>query len=334
VRIEDLPGGGLLARAPAKLNLYLEVGETRADGFHEIDSLLQSISLCDELEFFLRRDRAITLAEEGLSEGEENLVYRAARVLREACLAAGSPFGATIRLRKRIPTGAGLGGGSSDAAATLVALSKLWGLRVSLEELKAIGARLGADVAFFFHCGTSRCRGRGEHVAAYGDVFDAAEPFHYVLVYPGIHVSTGQVYEALDSARKAGDAGFALTAPSPLDSMSPTSVLEKLAAGELLFNRLEGVTCRLHPELHAVAALMKKEPFLKVLMTGSGSTFFGLSRNAEEVSRIAGNLRKHLDNPLQQRGDDSYRPPSGDEHMGVKVFEVKSQPGCRFSWLE
>lgn len=330
MKIETLPGG-LRLLAPAKLNLYLEVGGKRPDGFHEIDGLFQSVSLFDELEFHLRKDGSITLEEDGVREGESNLVYRAAALLRETFLDSASPLGVHMRLRKRIPVGAGLGGGSSDAAAALVALSRLWKLGLSVGDLKTLGARLGSDVPFFFHGGTARCRGRGENVTDYNEAFDAAGPFHYVLVYPGVHVSTRNVYEALDRARGTE---FALTAPSPLDSIGPALILKQLACGKLFFNRLENVTRQLFPELREVVSLMKEEPFLNVLMSGSGSTFFGLCRDEEEASRSVGCLRKRLASlavpPSRGLGAGGGSGSAGS-YAAAGVYQVRSQPGCRFS---
>lgn len=346
MQIETIPDG-LRVLAPAKLNLYLEVGEKREDRFHEIDGLFQCVSLFDELEFRLTKDGAIDLAEEGLGQRENNLVYRAADVLQKRFL-PGSTTGVRIRLHKRIPVGAGLGGGSSDAAATLIALAKLWKLRVSLDELRSLGAELGSDVPFFFHGGTARCRGRGERLTGYNEVFDAEAPFHYVLVYPGIAVSTKAVYEALD--RERGE--FTLTAPSPLDSMSPISIHELLVSGKMFFNRLECVAGGLFPELQEVASLLKEESFLKVSMTGSGSAFFGLCRDAEDASRAADAVRTRLRNAIGGQlhlgrlgGSGGFLPPrrelgagsygsGGDAGISaVKVYKVRSEPSYEFSWL-
>lgn len=312
MEIEELPAGGLRVRAPAKLNLYLEVSEARADGYHEIDSLFQEVTLYDLLDFRATEDGEITVEEKKIGEGERNLVYQAAVLLRErGHFPRGSRAGAHITLDKVIPRGAGLGGGSSDAAATLVALARLWGLRVSLTELASLGAELGSDVPFFLYGGTARCQGRGERVTPYHEVFDASPLFHYVIVFPAVHVTTKTVYEGLDRARGPG---FTLTASSALDSMTPAENLGRLARGEVFFNRLEGITCSLFPELSRVSSRLKEEPFLAVSMTGSGSAFFGLCRGCKECTRLA-------------------RKVAADGPSAVQVYAVESRPGCRFSWL-
>ena len=276
--------------APAKLNLYLEVGEKRLDGFHEIDSIFQEISLCDELEFLSAPGADLRLDEEGIAEKENNLVLGAARKLRERAPSAGK-LGATIRLKKRIPQGAGLGGGSSDAAATLLGLSALWGLGVTPSDLLPLAEELGSDVPFFLVGGTARLRGRGEQVESWADTFDLAEPFHYVLAYPRVKVNTKAAYGALDALRGPN---FTLTAPSPLDSM-PRELMEgELRSGRLFCNRFESVIYRLFPDLQKLHAMLTAEPFLKVVMSGSGSTIYGVcrsSREAEEASlRLGGRL--------------------------------------------
>ena len=317
MEIETLPDG-LRVRAPAKLNLYLEVGGLRPDGFHELDGIFQTISLHDELELRLRDDGRIVLEEEGIDEGERNLVHRAAVALRGASGPRFARRGAHIRLEKRIPHGSGLGGGSSDAAATLIALARLWDIPVSLPDLREVGAGLGSDVPFFFHGGTARCRGRGERVTPWPEA-DAAEPFHHVIVCPGVHTSTRDVYAALDPSSPSNPssnhrAHFTLTRSSPIDSMPVAEFLDRLREGEVVFNRLEAVSCRLRPELGEVASRMKGEPFTAVAMTGSGSAFFGMCRTAGEAERLARCVAARL-------------APE------VQVLTVQSRPSYRFPWL-
>jgi len=282
---------GLRVLAPAKLNLYLEVGPRRDDGFHDIDSLFQSVTLFDELEFHYLPGGELLLEEDGISERENNIVLRAASLLRELKFPARRQLpGARILLKKRIPEGAGLGGGSSDAAATLVALSSLWGLGRS--DLHALALRLGSDVPFFLVGGTARCQGRGERVSTWRDAFDPLDPFHFVLVYPRIKVSTKVAYEKLDASRGPS---FALTAPSPLDSIPAPAVRTGLCRGELFYNSFETVLYSTIPELRHIYASLCEEPFLKVLMSGSGSTIFGVCRSAEEARELGRKLDAELD---------------------------------------
>jgi 4-diphosphocytidyl-2-C-methyl-D-erythritol kinase len=278
-------------RAPAKLNLFLEVGGRRADGFHEIDSVLHEVTLHDEIEIEATGDGEIRLEEKGIAEAEKNLVYRAAAKLKESGLVRDSRKGARIRLEKRIPQGAGLGGGSSDAAATLRALARLWGAVEDPGALHRIAAELGSDVPFFLTGGTCRCRGRGEEVTSWNDAFSHEDPLHFVLVYPRVPVPTKLAYEAL--ARSRG-VDFALTPSSVLDSMHPTVARTRFGSGQLFFNRFESVVYPAFPELEGIHARLNEEPFLKVLMSGSGSTIYGVCKNADEASGLARKLGAEL----------------------------------------
>jgi 4-diphosphocytidyl-2-C-methyl-D-erythritol kinase len=285
---------GFRILAPAKLNLYLEVGAPRADGFHEIDSILQTVTLFDELELHRSAASEIILEEDGIAAGENYLVHRAALLLQERLFREGSgrpKAGARISLKKRIPQGGGLGGGSSDAAATLLGLSRLWGEAVSPALLEELAAGIGSDVPFFLAGGSAHCQGRGEKVRALGPAFDEAEPFHYVLAYPRFEISTRFVYDALD-ARRGND--FVLTAREPLATMTPASIHRQLARGTLFFNRLESVVYSAFPEMEILQATMVKEPFLKVLLSGSGSTVFGVCPTAESAERIGEDLAARL----------------------------------------
>lgn len=296
---------GVFARTPAKLNLFLDVGAPGPDGYHPIDSIFQAISLFDEIEFTPVAADGIELIEEGMDAGEENIVYCAARRL---CDEVGGrfPSGVRISLRKSIPCAAGLGGGSSDAAATLISLRRLWNLRVESSRLVQIGEELGADVPFFFSGGTARCRGKGEIVTPLDGAFDAAGSFHYVLVCPPIEVPTQKVYRAFDETRTIGDVN--LTLQTPIDSIRPSSIVEGIASGELLFNRLEAVACDLFAGLREIRDLLEAEEFRGSVMSGSGSAFFGLCDDAGQATSIADGLKVKV-------------PP------GTRVFTVFNIPG-------
>ena len=307
MRLEPLDDG-LRVLAPAKLNLYLEVGAKRPDGYHDVDSIFQAITLHDEIEFRRADGGRLELEEVGIAEAEKNLVYRAAWKLRERFFRSGPLPGARIRLRKRIPEGAGLGGGSSDAAASLIALSIVWGIPARPEDLLPLAAELGSDVPFFLVGGTARCCGRGERVESWADAFDKEDPFHYVLVYPRVKVSTKLVYEALDAVRGPGST---LTPSSPLDSMPFVDIRAQLRCGKLFFNRFESVVYEIFPELRKLHDFLMREPFLGVLMSGSGSTIYGVCQSAEDAQRIAAGLRGRL-------GADVYTASSERSHSGLK----------------
>jgi 4-diphosphocytidyl-2-C-methyl-D-erythritol kinase len=296
MRIETIPGG-VRALAHAKVNLYLEVLGLRPDGYHEIDTILQEVSLHDEIEFHSRADREIRLAIEGadgrlsdLSAGEDNLVVRAVRLHLEAFGPGRLPGGLDIRLRKRIPMGAGLGGGSSDAAATLAAMRQLTGTTAEIDRLLPLAANLGSDVPFFLLGGAVRCRGRGEKLLPLGPVFGPSE-FHCVLAYPGFQIPTSLIYRELD---RPGGSPLALTSHPSIDNMTDDLIRKALRRYELLFNRLESVAFRAFPKLESFKKEIEREPFAAVLMSGSGSTIYGLTRSRREAEEIASRLKDRM----------------------------------------
>jgi 4-diphosphocytidyl-2-C-methyl-D-erythritol kinase len=188
--------------APAKLNLFLHVTGRRDDGYHLIDSLMLPIDWCDTLQFERRADGRVARHDLGAALPADDLCLRAARALQAA---SATPLGADISIEKRIPWGAGLGGGSSDAASALLALNRLWGLDWPLERLLPIGLALGADVPFFLGGAPARVRGIGEEIQPL-----ALAPAWFAVVKPAAGLQTGQVFqsrrvaERVDAARIAG----------------------------------------------------------------------------------------------------------------------------------
>jgi 4-diphosphocytidyl-2-C-methyl-D-erythritol kinase len=262
--------------APAKVNLTLEVLGRRPDGYHEIRSVMQAVSLADRLEFEPASDGLIRLSG-GSSDAppdESNLVLRAARALAEA---SGATSGAWIHLEKRIPAGAGLGGGSSDAAATLLALNGLWGLDMPLPDLMDIAARLGSDVPFFLSQGTALAEGRGERLT----FLPAAPVLWLTLVKPAASLPTPEVY-----------AGFARTGPGAHDDVTP-SLLGALVAGSVegvarnLRNDLQPAAVALCPEIDDVLSLMRESGAVAAQVSGSGSACFALCHNRERAEAVA-----------------------------------------------
>lgn len=264
----------ITARSPAKVNLILKVLRRREDGYHDIASLMQKVSLADEMEFSPRRE-GIALACPGshLPTGEGNLVVRAARALFAE---AGFAGGVEITLRKRIPTAAGLGGGSSNAATTLTVLNDLFQLGFDRERLIRIGARLGADVPFFLYGSTAWAFGIGE-------ILEPAEPppgMWLVLVNPGFEVPTKWVYQSLN---------LPLT-KTPLKYSIPSfSGIRELAAA--LSNDLEKVTVARYPVLEELKGFLLRQGALGSLMSGSGPTVFGLFENEPDAIQAEGALR-------------------------------------------
>ncbi len=303
MRIEKI-AGGLRVLAPAKINLYLEILGLRADGYHEIDSIMQAVSLFDELEFRTRERgdiRLDVLDERGapvshLGSPEANLVVRTARLLAaRRSGGVGSGGGATdvpldVRLTKRIPAGAGLGGGSSDAAAALIALTHLWDLRLPREELEGLAAQLGSDVAFFLRGGIARASGRGEVIDSLGDLL-ASESIHFVLYNPGIHVPTSLIYRELDRIERYQ---VGLTVPSRLATMSPRSIREAILGGDLFFNRLQAVAFQEFEPLGDRFEEFQRQGFLAAIMSGSGSTLYGVCLDQVAAEEAARKVREEL----------------------------------------
>jgi 4-diphosphocytidyl-2-C-methyl-D-erythritol kinase len=276
----------LTVRAPAKINLLLEVLGRRPDGFHEIRTVMQAVSLFDELTLTREGGSEIEFhcADPGVPAGEENLVVRAALLLKRRYAVK---EGARIGLKKHIPLGGGLGGGSSDCAAALGALRKLWNVDATDEELEQMGAELGSDVPFFFHQGTALCEGRGEKVSP----IRCGASLNYVLVLPGIQVSTPEVYKRASPALTSSARNIKL-------------VLEALKEGDVeglgraLYNDLQEpafqVESRLREMMGRLEALQEQHRALGKLLSGSGSSIFLLHRNESESKRSADLLQRKL----------------------------------------
>jgi 4-diphosphocytidyl-2-C-methyl-D-erythritol kinase len=267
--------------APAKVNLFLEVLAKRADGYHEIATLLVAVSLYDILEFKEDPSGDIRLLTDHptLSTGPDNLVRRAADLLRQR---SGSQRGATIRLSKRIPMAAGLAGGSSDAAATLAGLNRLWLLELAARDLASLGAELGSDVPFFFRSPAAWCTGRGEQVA----IQPLATPLWFVLVCPQAGLATADVYRGV-------------TVPEhPQDGEDIRRALAEgniEAIGRGMHNRLEPVAEKLCPVVADLRARLERLGPAGQRMSGSGSSVFALCRDHAEALRIAREIRHGLD---------------------------------------
>jgi 4-diphosphocytidyl-2-C-methyl-D-erythritol kinase len=276
--VHERVGGVVECRAPAKLNLFLEILGKRPDGYHELETLMVTADLHDTLTFADDPSGRITLRcdEPSLPTGPENLVVKAAERLKRE---AGIDRGATITLQKAIPAEAGLAGGSSDAAATLTALDRLWNLQTPPDRLDALAGEIGSDVTFFRHAPAAVCRGRGERV----EPVNLPEAFHFVLVCPPVGSSTAEVYRRLIPPERPRSVGPVLEA---FASGNP------IALGRSLFNRLQDVAEGLNPDLVQVRnALEELGPSLDGhLMSGSGSAYFGLCRNVEAAHAAARRL--------------------------------------------
>lgn len=249
-------------KAPAKVNLFLEVVGKRPDGYHDLESIVQAVSIYDEVSVSLDASGASTLeCNIKALETPQNLALRAASAFKEA---AGLSAGVHIRLEKVIPIQGGLGGGSSDAAAVLLALNDLAGLPLDAGRLLKVAAGLGSDVPFFIKGGTALVTGRGEHV----DTFRPGAFFHFVVFFPGFGISTAEVYKNLT---------LKLT-----ENRRNAKVLRELLTGgnlptaqECFFNRLEETAYELDRRLgQAKAAMQARVGDSRIVLCGSGASLF------------------------------------------------------------
>ncbi|MBD0324796.1 MAG: 4-(cytidine 5'-diphospho)-2-C-methyl-D-erythritol kinase [Pyrinomonadaceae bacterium] len=265
----------------AKINWQLSVLGRRTDGFHELRTIFQTITLHDELTFAERADGRLQLTCDApeIPVDERNLIYRAASQLKERYVLPDK--GAEIHLEKHIPAQSGLGGGSSNAAVTLLALDVLWNLKLSKDELCAIGARLGADVPFFFTGGTALGTGLGDEITPVPEV--SAE--HLLIVTPEAKVATAEAYRALNAP--------ALTKPLSDTILAISRADEHFADSfpEALHNDFERVTFELKPEVEQVKKALVLCGARQALMTGSGSSIFGIFENQEAQERAAERLK-------------------------------------------
>ena len=266
--------------ANAKFNFTLEVFARRADGYHALRSVVMPISLSDTLDIEVTDDGSIT-SDTGY---DDDLCVKAARILKSSVSSLPSSLGAAIRVTKRIPAGGGLGGGSADAAAVLRALNEMWSVGLSCEELAEVGAQVGSDVpALVMSCPVVMA-GRGEKVAAIEQSNNLNNrTIHLVLVNPGVHSSTKEVYAACEAR--------------PLDGENATEkMVAALRAGDVgeiaaaLMNDLQAPAVKQHPEIADALVSLRTAGVIGAMMSGSGSSVFGLVENEAEARRISSEM--------------------------------------------
>jgi 4-diphosphocytidyl-2-C-methyl-D-erythritol kinase len=262
--------------SPAKINLTLEVLQKRPDGYHEIRSIVQPVNLFDEVKIKIENGEGIGIESTGLEipGGKENLMWKAAEIfLKEG----GLNFGVRISIRKRIPIGAGLGGGSGNAAAVLVGLNRIT-KKFSGDELIKISSKIGADVALFINCRGAEIRGIGEKITLIRDF----PFFYYVLLNPGFEVSTKRIYEFWDEAVEEDS----------LKRDDMENAVSHFRKGRLtLRNDLEKAAMALYPEIGALKERLLGMEVEAVSMTGSGPTVFGIFIDEKEAKRVYDYLR-------------------------------------------
>jgi 4-diphosphocytidyl-2-C-methyl-D-erythritol kinase len=261
-----------MVRTPAKVNLALEVLGKRADGDNEIYTVLQAIDLFDRLTMEDAEDLSLVTTDPALPVDDANLVIRAARALGAA---AGVRRGARIALDKRIPVAAGLGGGSSDAAATLVALNRLWGLRWSVGRLTELAVGLGMDVPFFLGRGRALGTGRGERL----EPLPADGGYALVLANPNFPLSTRESYARVP-------AGWQAEAKGTRAVMAALRIRSAAELGTALTNHLEDVVAPAVPAIGQMKAALLAAGALGAAMSGSGPTVFGVARSLDHARQI------------------------------------------------
>lgn len=288
------------ARAHAKINLDLRVLGTRPDGFHELRTVFQALALHDTITCTPRSGPfAVECDTAGVPLDESNLVWRAAAALWRALRRQGPVRDVVVRLEKQIPVQAGLGGGSADAAATLVALAKTWRADVRPSQLADVAAGLGADVPFFLSGGTALGLGRGDEIYPLADM-----PRHWVvLLVPGFGVSSRDAFSWYDAERDL-DRGAPAREPQHVPGPWPSRAAQ-------MINDLETPIARHHPEIDQMKAALRRAGALAAAMSGSGSTVFGLFQKRRDAvtacERLAGSGWRALLTESLGRGEYARR---------------------------
>jgi 4-diphosphocytidyl-2-C-methyl-D-erythritol kinase len=286
----------LTIKAPAKINWFLKVIGLRDDGFHEIRSLFQKITLYDRLTF-TPADK-LSIATDTQIPLEDNLIYKAAVLLQKKC---GIDAGAVIGLDKNIPMGAGLGGGSSDAAAALLGLNELWSLGLATEELSSLAEQLGSDVPFFLHGPLSFISGRGENITPR----NALKTTSILLVKPSFDISTAWAYKKFSHMRSvdisdAGETSSAIYYDNDLELTKKAGKvnniehfirnIERAEPGDKtddVFNDLERVVIESFPVIAEIKERLREQGAGFALMSGSGSTVFGVFDSREKAEEAS-----------------------------------------------
>lgn len=272
----------LLVKAPAKINLSLDVLYKRPDGYHEVEMIMTTIDLADRIELtLLSQDKIHILSHNRyVPDDQRNLAYQAAMLLKERFHVK---EGVIISIEKTIPVAAGLAGGSSDAAATLRGLNQLWNLGLSLDELAVLGSEIGSDVSFCVYGGTALAKGRGEII----EELPPPPTCWVILAKPFIGVSTSEVYRRLDLK--------GVSHPNTNGMIEAIHCNDYQRVCDHLGNVLEDVTLNLHPEVALIKEQMKRFGADAVLMSGSGPTVFGIVQHDSRMHRIYNGLRGFCD---------------------------------------
>lgn len=270
-------------KSPAKVNLFLEVLSKREDGFHELETVMQEIDFCDEIDIekTAKSGIEVEVPKRDCLSGKDNLAYKAAFLFSQEVREA---QGLKITITKNIPVGGGLGGGSSNGAYVLRGLNKMHNNVLSEEELLKLASKLGSDVAFFIKGGTKLCRGRGEIIEE-----ELSFPqLVYVLVNPGIEISTREIYGKLNLNLTREIRKF-----HTIKNLFKGGDLLKISG--LLYNRLEQVIFDGYPYLKEITGKLKQYGALNSLVSGSGATIFGIVESREKASYIKKKIEQEIE---------------------------------------
>lgn len=267
-------------KARAKINLTLDVVGKRSNGYHDVEMIMQQVSLYDEVTVKKRADGQIhlTCSEPYLPVDEQNIAYKAAKLMQSTYAITD---GFDIHIVKKIPICAGLAGGSTDAAATLKAINQLCDLKLDMETLMTLGLKLGADVPFCLQEGAALAKGLGEELTE----IEGLKGAFMLLVKPNFGVSTQEVYQTLKYQE-------VLDKPQTVDMLQAIKENKIQLVSKLLCNVLESVTIPMHPEVGQIKELLKCHGASGVLMSGSGPTVFGLFKNQERASKAYKKIKK------------------------------------------
>jgi 4-diphosphocytidyl-2-C-methyl-D-erythritol kinase len=271
----------LVFKTPAKINLGLFIIGKRPDGYHDLETLFQMVSLCDTVELESLENKVELVCDDSrVPTDETNLMTRAARLLQER-FPDRSGLGCRMVLKKKIPMGAGLGGGSGNAAGILMGLNRLWDLKLQRAELSRIAAQLGSDIPFFLCAPSALGEGRGERLTA----LQSPKKFHVILVFPRVSMATAEVYQALN---------FNLTKNSKnikilREFFSQSNII---SMGAHLHNDLEPIVIKRLPVVESIKDKLRSLNAAGTLVSGSGSTVFGIFEDSKAAELALARCRE------------------------------------------
>ena len=274
----------------AKLNLYLNIIGKRKDGYHTLQTIFERIDLADTIVLTSNYTKKINFRcnKPTLPVGGANLAVQSARLLREAC---GVDQGVDIKLIKRIPVGAGLGGGSSNAAAVLLGLNRLWKLRLSKDKMLTFGRKIGSDVAFFlYNCSFAVGEGRGDRIKPLH--LQQVRPLWQILAVPRIEVRTPRIYKEWDTANQKQSLGLTIPKYNVNIVISALRNRDLGRLGQGLFNTLERITLDLYPQVGRVKRRLSDLGLKSILMSGSGPAVFGVVSSKKEAVSLSRQLAR------------------------------------------